>query len=267
MKAYALPTGTNDHERLDIQHLCYCEGNYSALKASGIEAGQTVIDVGCGAGAMTEWLAHQVGPRGKVFALDNSAEQLDITRERIHKAGLTHVEFIEFNLEHDLELALDADITYCSMVLGHLKNQHNGIQHLVQFTRKGGTVIAVDPINSQHWCTPNHPTFHKLFELYIHYATLNQFDADFGQQLFDLFKQSNYFSTITCHGYQPVTSNPHLKSYLMKGWEHIKETLVQQKIITQQEQTTYSKELNELIYSPHVTVGLPVNTIVKGRVG
>ncbi|MDR3568847.1 MAG: hypothetical protein P4L43_12535 [Syntrophobacteraceae bacterium] len=38
------------------------------LERSGITRGMSVLDVGCGPGAMTGWLAEMVGPEGHVFA-------------------------------------------------------------------------------------------------------------------------------------------------------------------------------------------------------
>ena len=52
------------------------------LTRLGLQAGQTVLDLGCGPGFWTLPLADIVGPNGTVWALDASQEMLDALAER-----------------------------------------------------------------------------------------------------------------------------------------------------------------------------------------
>lgn len=49
----------------------------SILSALGIKPGQTVLDAGCGNGYMSKLFAHQVGPTGKVYALDTNSHYIE----------------------------------------------------------------------------------------------------------------------------------------------------------------------------------------------
>src|SRR5437868_2385215 len=64
-----------------------------AMDALAPRAGETVVDIGCGAGQTVLQLAERVGPRGRVVGVDIAPRLLDVARERA--SGLEHVSFIE----------------------------------------------------------------------------------------------------------------------------------------------------------------------------
>lgn len=53
-----------------------------------IEAGQNVLDVGCGPGTFSLAMAKMVGESGKVIAVDVQEEMLQIVREKAARQGL-----------------------------------------------------------------------------------------------------------------------------------------------------------------------------------
>jgi len=66
----------------------------AALDAIGIANGETVADVGAGAGYFTWRLAERVGPTGKVYANDIQPKMLDLLRKNIAARHLTNVETV-----------------------------------------------------------------------------------------------------------------------------------------------------------------------------
>ena len=44
-----------------------------------------VLDVGCGIGNLSCWLADRVGAKGRVIAVDSDSEQLKIAEKRAQK--------------------------------------------------------------------------------------------------------------------------------------------------------------------------------------
>ena len=64
-------------------------------EAAGIRPGMRVLDVGSGAGHTAMLLAGLVGPAGQVVGVDRSAVALKTARERVAKAGLRNVSFVE----------------------------------------------------------------------------------------------------------------------------------------------------------------------------
>jgi len=51
------------------------------LKRNGLKPEMKILDIGCGSGIMTNYLAGAVGPKGKVVAIDNSKAQLEYARK------------------------------------------------------------------------------------------------------------------------------------------------------------------------------------------
>ena len=70
------------------------ENTTRALEALGVTPGMVVADFGAGSGYYTERLARQVGPDGKVLAVDLQPEMLELLGARITRLGLTNVELI-----------------------------------------------------------------------------------------------------------------------------------------------------------------------------
>jgi arsenite methyltransferase len=72
-------------------------GNH--LRFAAIEPGQTVLDIGCGAGIDTILAARRAGPSGRVIGLDFLPEMLERTESAAAEAGLTNVETLEAEME------------------------------------------------------------------------------------------------------------------------------------------------------------------------
>ena len=72
-------------------------GNH--LRVAEIEAGDTVLDLGCGGGIDVILAAHRTGPSGRVIALDFLPEMLEHTASAAAEAGLSNVELLEAEME------------------------------------------------------------------------------------------------------------------------------------------------------------------------
>jgi SAM-dependent methyltransferase len=57
----------------------------------GIAGGESVLEIGCGTGALTVPLAAAVGEHGRVIAVDISEPMLEVARQRIGERGLHNV--------------------------------------------------------------------------------------------------------------------------------------------------------------------------------
>ena len=73
-------------------------GNPGAIAA--LRAGETVLDLGAGAGFDCLLAARQVGPRGRVIGVDMTPEMIARARTNVSKAGAANVEFRLGEIEH-----------------------------------------------------------------------------------------------------------------------------------------------------------------------
>jgi len=76
-----------------------------------LEAGATVIDVGCGAGVTATTIAAAY-PASTVIGYDPSASALSLARERAAEAGLSNVSFVE-GVAEQMPEDLNADLVIC----------------------------------------------------------------------------------------------------------------------------------------------------------
>src|SRR5687768_898142 len=64
------------------------------MNALQIRPGATIADIGSGTGYFTWRLAQQVGPKGKVYAVDIQQSMLDLTRKAVAAHKLANVEYV-----------------------------------------------------------------------------------------------------------------------------------------------------------------------------
>ncbi|HRD46456.1 MAG TPA: class I SAM-dependent methyltransferase [Caulobacter sp.] len=88
--AQAGETWAAQQEKLDRQ---IAPLGHAAIDALQPQAGERLIDIGCGCGQTTLELAGEIGPGGSVLGVDISRPMLDIARRR--DAGAANVAFLE----------------------------------------------------------------------------------------------------------------------------------------------------------------------------
>jgi len=72
-------------------------GNH--VRVAAIEPGETILDLGCGAGIDSILAAKRTGPHGRVIALDFLPEMLERTAAAAGDAGLDNIETLEADME------------------------------------------------------------------------------------------------------------------------------------------------------------------------
>ena len=70
-------------------------GASTLLSRLPVRPGMTIIDLACGTGFFTHYIAEAVSPTGRVFAVDLSPGMLTRNREKAAERGLANIEFVE----------------------------------------------------------------------------------------------------------------------------------------------------------------------------
>jgi len=111
-----------------------------------LHEGETVLDLGSGAGADVLISARRVGPTGKAIGLDMTDEMLDLARRNAATAGVTNVEFVKGYIEQvPLEdSAVDVVISNC--VLNLSADKPAAIHEAARVLRDGGRFAISDVI-------------------------------------------------------------------------------------------------------------------------
>ncbi|MDX1951011.1 MAG: methyltransferase domain-containing protein [Verrucomicrobiota bacterium] len=110
----------------------------------GLQRGQTVADIGAGTGYITYRMAREVGPEGKVHAVDIQQEMLDLLQVNMQRRSITNVistlgTITNANLPtNSIDLALMVDVYH------EFSHPYEMTQSLVNALRPGGRLALVE---------------------------------------------------------------------------------------------------------------------------
>jgi SAM-dependent methyltransferase len=160
------------------------------IVAMGLQAGDRVLDVGCGAGDAAFVIAEFVGEAGRVVGLDSSATMITAARERV-PPGETRVEFVEHDV-YAMPFPDDAfDAARCSRVLVHLADPVRAIREIARVTRPGGRIMVMDPdFGGQMVDTDHRDLYARLREARVRQRATAPGDPWRGRQLWGLCRQA-----------------------------------------------------------------------------
>lgn len=176
------------------------------LLQSGLKPGMRVLDLNCGMGLMSCWIAEQVGPEGHVIACDNSEEHLTIAREVASDAGLNNIEFTRLTVDQLDQLSDKFDFIYCRFLLIHAKNPKDVLTAIYDHLEQGGVFACESAILGHEFCYPHSEAFEKWRTLnHDVFEAMNK-DPQTGKKLYSMMFELG-FHTLNGKLFQPVLSD------------------------------------------------------------
>jgi arsenite methyltransferase len=117
-------------------------GNPLAL--GELRAGQTVLDLGCGAGLDSILAARRVGPAGKVVGVDFTAEMVEKARRNAEAVGVTNAEFRQGEADALPLYAGSVDVVISNGVFNLCLDKPKVLAEVFRVLRPGGRIQMAD---------------------------------------------------------------------------------------------------------------------------
>ena len=113
-------------------------GTINALKAIGVSSGWDCLEVGAGGGSIAEWLCKNVGPEGKVTAVDLNTRFIDVLE-------YANLEARKLNAVTEDLPRREYDLVHARFLLAHLPERESVSVKLSQTLRPGWWILVEEP--------------------------------------------------------------------------------------------------------------------------
>lgn len=115
------------------------------LDLAGLQAGETVLDVGCGTGTLLIEAAKRVGASGAAYGIEPSSEMVAQARRKAKAQGVA-VDVREGSADRLPFPDASFDVAFCTLVLHHLPDamQTVAIGEMRRVLRPGGRIVIAD---------------------------------------------------------------------------------------------------------------------------
>ena len=183
------------------------------VKACGLRSGQVVADIGAGTGLYTRLFGKEVGPEGRVFAVDIASKFLEHIQITSRKAGLRNVTPVLCNFD-SVDLPTDSvDVAFICDTYHHFEFPEKTMLSLHRAIKPGGRLIVIDfhriPGKSSDWTLNHVRAGQQVVETEIGsygFKKSEEVKAILKDNYFVIFTKSAKATTLPMKGVTPASS-------------------------------------------------------------
>jgi tocopherol O-methyltransferase len=214
------------------------------IEKTGIQKGAKILDVGCGVGGSSIWLAEKYG--ATTVGITISPVQVDIARKLVKEKGVDST-FILMNAE-EMHFDETFDVIWLLAAATHFRDQQKFIKLATKSLNKGGKFIIFDWMLDEHVTDP-------LNDQYI------QTVAD-KMLLSTLYSLNTYLKWFIDNGYRIIYSED-VTAHTIKTWDDALSVIKQPAVLKLAARVT-KKEVGE-IFNFLKSIGAMKTAMKKGK--
>jgi len=263
---YVFETGDCGAARLEMQDKIYGASTRQMMLDSGLGPGMQVLDLACGTGTVTHWVAKQVGLTGTVVGADINRSQLEFARAHgMHSSGSRPPEFLEVNA-YDTKLPSESfDMVHCRLLLCHLQRPLEALREIYRMLKPGGVLVCQDIVISSVFSCPPSKVYEQSIALGHALGRHMGVNYDFGMQLHTAVMEVGFGLPEVCFA-QPAQVHG-----VGKGWWHqcfveLAPGIIRAELATEDEMVRLLGELESLVLDQRVLLAqarMPAVSAVK----
>lgn len=134
------------------------------IKFADLKEGETVLDLGSGAGIDVFLSANKVSKSGKVIGIDMTDEMLEKARKNASDGNYTNVEFRKGDIEKNIPVdSYTVDVVISNCVINLTTDKTSAFKEVYRILKKDGRMVISDlvtdreldqdQVNSEQWCS------------------------------------------------------------------------------------------------------------------
>jgi demethylmenaquinone methyltransferase/2-methoxy-6-polyprenyl-1,4-benzoquinol methylase len=124
-----------------------------AIRALGLGAGDSVVDIACGTGQNFPLIEEAIGPSGRIVGVDLTDAMLDQARHRVEANGWGNVSLVQADAA-EFEFPTGVDAILSTYALSHVPRCGDVVTHGAAALSDGGRWVVLDlklPHNAPRW--------------------------------------------------------------------------------------------------------------------
>ncbi|GAB3995899.1 hypothetical protein GCM10028807_37260 [Spirosoma daeguense] len=168
-----------------LERRTVANANQNLLKY--LQPGLSVLDMGCGSGAITRNISEIVGPTGRVLGIDPNAGLIEQARQN---TGATLGLSFEQGDVYTFDTLERFDLITCARTLQWLREPQKAILNMKRLLKPGGWLSILDYNHEKISWTPEPPvSMHLFYNAFLQWRKDAGFDNAIADQLSDLMQQ------------------------------------------------------------------------------
>lgn len=137
-------------DRLPVSVTESFAGVGNPLSLGPVHPGETLLDLGSGAGLDSILAARMVRPGGRVIGIDMTPEMIQKARSNVEGLGLTNIEIRQAQVE-ELPLADEtADVAICNGLFNLCPDKPTALAEVYRVLKAGGRLLMADILLEEH---------------------------------------------------------------------------------------------------------------------